>query len=94
MLSGDEGVVFYSSYCIQQIVKGNKVKENLALISNYMLSIEYHHSIYDFYRLYWTWDDDEMQFYWDGATRVNIEQIAINTAKNWLNEDEGSLNAI
>jgi hypothetical protein len=94
---GDEGVISYSSYYISQIANGIEVKASLALTCDYMISIEYHESIYDFYKLHWAWDGveyDGQQWYWDGATKDNIEQITINTAKQWLINNERLLSAI
>jgi len=86
--TGDEGVVSYSSYFIKQMAKGEKVKENLKKVYKYCQSHDYESSIYDFYLLYWAWDDldygNEYQCYWEGANKDNIEAIVVKTAKDWL----------
>ncbi|WP_419700398.1 hypothetical protein [Mucilaginibacter sp. NFX135] len=94
---GVEGIISYSSYYVRQLEQGIKIKENLNALSDFVISVDYHSAICDFYSLYWAWNDlkyDEIQWYWDGATRDNIEQIVINTAKDWLIENESTLNAI
>lgn len=95
--TGDEGIISYSSYHVKQLEQGIKIKENLNALSDFVISVDYHSAIYDFYSLYWAWSDlqyDEMQWYWEGATKDNIEQIVVNTAKGWLIANESSLNTI
>ena len=43
--------------------------------------------IYDFYLPRWAFDDlqaSEVQFYWDGATRDNIQEIVMTRCREWL----------
>lgn len=45
----------------------------------------------DFYLLYYAKDDlmeDEVQWYWDGANRENIDQIIRDKFRQWLSEFE------
>jgi hypothetical protein len=47
--------------------------------------------INDFYTLRWAFDDlqdAEVQWYWEGATQSNIEEIVLNQCRIWLNEYE------
>ncbi|RYE32519.1 MAG: hypothetical protein EOP48_31025 [Sphingobacteriales bacterium] len=85
---GDEAVISYSSYFIAQIVKGQNIKENLKEVYKFCQAKDYEGLIYDFYLLYWAWDDldygQDTQPYLDGATKDNIEAIVINTAEWWL----------
>lgn len=77
-LTDDEGIVSYCSYYITQIAKGLRVKENLALSCDYMLSIEYHSSIYDFCRLHWAWQEleyDGKQWYWDERRWITLNKL-------------------
>jgi len=85
---GDEAVISYSSYFIAQIAKGQNIKENLKEVYKFCQAKNYEGLIYDFYLLYWACDDldcgQDMQHYWDGATKDNIEAIVVNTAERWL----------
>lgn len=89
---GVEGVVSYSSYFIEQISKGINVKENLKIVYKFCQEKDYEKPIYDFYLLYWAWDDldygNEYQSYWPDATKSNIEHITISTALNWVKENK------
>jgi hypothetical protein len=92
--TGDDGIISYCSYYVKQIAQGIDIRLGLQIICQYVIDFDYHSSIYDFCNLSWAWDDmdwnDGMQWYWDGATADNIEQIAIDTAKQWLNDNIAS----
>ncbi len=90
--SGDEGVLSYSSYFIEQIAKGDNIKENLTEVYKYSQSRGFEKLIYDFYMLYWAWGDldygYEIQEYWPDANNENINNIVITTAKKWVTENK------
>ncbi len=90
--TGNEGVLSYSSYFIEQIAKGINVKHNLASVYSYCQSRDYEKNIYDFYLLHWAWDDldygNEVQSYWPDAVKENIESIVISTADKWVKENQ------
>jgi hypothetical protein len=86
--SGDEAIISYSSYFITKMAKGENIKENLKEVYKFCQVMDYQRLIYDFYLLYWAWGDLDygldMQHYWDGATKDNIETIVIDISKRWL----------
>ena len=88
----DDGVLSYSSYFIEQIAKGDNVKENLTAVYKYSQAREFEKLIYDFYLLYWAWDDldygNEIQEYWPDANKANVESIVIKTADKWVKENK------
>lgn len=90
--TGDDATLSYSSYYITKIAAGQEVKRNLGLIYEFCLARNYEKVIYDFYLLYWAWDDldhgNHYQAYWPDANKSNIEQILIETAKKWVKENE------
>jgi len=90
--TGDEGIISYSKYYIHKIAKAENVKKNLNDIRLYCQTKEYEKSIFDFYLLYWAWDDldygNEYQSYWPDADKSNIEQVVIEVAKKWVVENE------
>lgn len=90
--TGNEGVLSYSTYFIEQIAKGLNVKSNLASMYSYSQSRDYEKNIFDFYLLYWAWDDldygNEVQSYWPDAVKENIETIVISTADKWVRENQ------
>lgn len=89
---GDEAIISYSSYYIKRIAASEDVKENLHKVCKLCQAIQYHDAIYDFYLLYWAWGDldygNEVQFYWEGADKDNIEAIVVETAKKWLAQNQ------
>lgn len=90
--TGEEGVLSYASYYIEQIAKGINIKHNLAFVYSYASSKDYEKSIYDFYLLYWAWDDldygNAFQHYWQDVTKENIESTVILVADKWIKENK------
>lgn len=88
---GEEAIVSYSSYFIKRMSGGENVKENLTQVFRYCSAHYYKGYLYDFYFLWWAWDDldygNEHQYYWPGADRSNIEKVVIMQAKKWLAEN-------
>jgi hypothetical protein len=90
--TGDDATLSYSSYYITKISKGEDVKRNLGIIYEFCKARNYEKVIYDFYLLYWAWNDldngNEYQAYWPDADKSNIEQIVIETANKWIAGNE------
>lgn len=91
--SGDDAVLSYASYYVYQIAKGQKVRENLTELYKFCQMRDYEDLVYDFYLLYWAWDDldyedNEYNHYWDEARRANIEQIVVDEAKKWIEKNK------
>jgi hypothetical protein len=90
--TADDATLSYSSYYITRIAAGQEVKRNLGMIYEFCLKRNYEKIIYDFYLLYWAWDDldygNEYQSYWPDADKTNIEKIVVETAKKWVLENE------
>jgi hypothetical protein len=90
--TGDDATLSYSSYYITKIAKGEDVRRNLGMVYEFCKAKDYEKVIYDFYLLYWAWDDldygNEYQAYWENADKSNIEQIVIETAKKWAAENQ------
>ncbi|MFK7952854.1 MAG: hypothetical protein AB8B73_08400 [Ekhidna sp.] len=89
MKTGEAGILSYASYYVHQIAKGEKVRENLTELYKFCQIRDYEDLVYDFYLLYWAWDqldyeDSEHNHYWDGATRSNIQQIVVEEANQWI----------
>jgi hypothetical protein len=92
--SGESGILSYVSYHVQQIADGKDVKQNLAELYSFCQDRDYEKSVYDFYLLYWAWDqtryDDQpnSNHYWEGATKENIEETVVAVAKDWIVKNE------
>lgn len=90
---GDDAVLSYASYYALQIAKGQRVRENLTELYKFCQIRDYNALVYDFYLLYWAWDDidyedTEYNHYWYGARRENIEQIIIDEANKWIEKNK------
>lgn len=65
--------------------------ETLREIKDICIHLDMDKAYMDFYLLYYAMDDlsvDEMQWYWDGATRENIYQVVRDYFGKWLSEFE------
>ena len=57
--------------------KRNQI-ETITEVKDLCITLDYHEAIYDFYSLYFAWADlqiSEVQWYWQGADRSNIESL-------------------
>ena len=85
---GEEAILSYCSYYIQKISNSDDIRHNLTQVYKYCQSKGYEKLIYDFYLLYWAWDDidygNDYTLYWEKATKENIESIVVETANKWI----------
>lgn len=69
----------YVCYLLDKaILKEKKYTSVLETLKNLCVELDYDSSLYDFYSLYYAWEDlkyDDHQWYWDNATKKNINQI-------------------
>jgi len=77
----------YASYLINKSFD-NEIScfDVLTTLKDLCIELDYERYLYDFYSLYFAKEDllyTELQYYWDGATRENIEQIIIDYFKKW-----------
>lgn len=93
--TGDQGIIFYSSYFVRKLARAENVKENLTTLYEYCKVKNYEKIIFDFYLLYWAWDDLDHginpQHYWPEANPQNIVQIVFAAAQRWLSQNESDL---
>ena len=85
--TGEEAIISYSSFYIQHLAAGNQVRANLAQVYKFCQAHDYADLLYDFYLLYWAWDDfdyNDTTGYWPEATPQNIEHLLIQKAQDWL----------
>jgi hypothetical protein len=89
---GDDAIISYSSYYIKKISQSENIRDNLKQLYEYCQSQDYEKSVFDFYLLYWAWDDidyeNEKTHYWENANKNNIEKIVIDTAKEWISKNQ------
>jgi hypothetical protein len=93
MKIGDDAVISYSYYFIREISLGKKVRSNLAELNNFCQQRDYEGIVYDFYLLFWAWDqidydDTNQNHYWEGTNKENIESTVVKIANDWLKENK------
>ncbi|MDZ4402873.1 hypothetical protein [Prosthecobacter sp.] len=93
--TGDQAVIAYARDLIQEIANDpTLIRNNLRLLCQLCMENDYLRSIYDFYLLRWAFDDlqqAEVQWYWDGADRCNIETIVLKRCSKWLDDHSSTI---
>jgi len=87
---GNDAVISKIKYHLVEIIHGHAIRSNLKEIYNICIQNGYRDDLMKFYLLYNAWDElDSMDvnFYYDGATKSNIEEIIKENATNWLDEN-------
>jgi hypothetical protein len=67
--------------------------ETISTIKDLCIAQNYLKELYDFYLLYWAYSDlrdSECQWYWQGATRDNVESLIRQRAEQFLREFAGN----
>ncbi len=88
---GKAAIISCGYYYVKNLTYNEKLRSNLKALADLFMDWDSDNVVYDFYLLYWAWDDldySDTQHYWDGATRENIEQLVIDRAKQWVRENE------
>jgi hypothetical protein len=77
----------YVFYLIDKALKGEiENNEVLKILKDICIELDYENYLYDFYLLYFAKDDlsdSENQWYWNGATRNNIDKIIKDYFNKW-----------
>jgi hypothetical protein len=83
----DQTIKNYACYLIDKSLDGELDNfKVLGILKDICIELEYEKYLYDFYSLYFAKDDlsySENQWYWDGATRKNIEKIITDYFTAW-----------
>ena len=89
---GAEAISAYARDLVEKILRSPEMMQtNLRILCDMCITEDYQVDIYDFYMLRWAYDDlqqEEVQWYWDGADRSNIHEIVLNRCRDWLAEYE------
>lgn len=80
----------YVCYLVDKALAGEiKFIDVLDLIKDMYIELDYDSSFSGFYMLYYAYDDlkdSEQQWYWDGATRENIDEMTRDYFMQWKSE--------
>jgi len=81
----------YATFLIEKVLNREKdTFSTLCVPKDLCIELDYEKNLYDFYSLYFAKYDlkyDEIQHYWHGADRTNIDSICLNYFTNWVNEN-------
>jgi hypothetical protein len=88
----DQIIKNYASYLIDKALNNEMDSfEVLRILKNICIELDYEQYLYDFFSLYYAKDDlieSENQWYWDGATRENIDEIIRSYFEKWIENFE------
>lgn len=91
-MMGENAVLSYCSYYISKIAASENIRLNLAHVYKFCQATDYDRLVYDFYLLHWAWDDfdygQEYTYYWENASKDNIESITVEIANKWIAKNE------
>ncbi len=83
----DQIIKNYASHLIDKSLNGELDNfKVLEILKDICIELNYEKYLYDFYSLYFAKDDlsySENQWYWDGATRENIDKIITDYLRTW-----------
>ncbi len=81
----------YITFLGKQILKGERdLLKSLSILKDIHIGNDYLEEIQDFWCLYWAKTDleiSEVQWYWDGANRSNIDQICLQYFEDWIRKN-------
>jgi hypothetical protein len=92
VLGEDDAIKAYAYEILTEMVNNEIEKEKaLNLLSEIVIEKEYPSYLFDFYLLHFSLDDlkySPFAFHWKEATKENIDQIIIQTVRDWLEKHQ------
>lgn len=87
-VSDAEAITRYATETLRLAASGAiELEPALAIVKDLCVATDYSDDLHDFYLLYFAYTDlqeSEVQWYWEGATRSNIESIVRERAQAYL----------
>ena len=81
----------YASYLVNLVLNGKRdLLPTLNILKDLCIETDYNTKLYDFYSLYFAKNDlnlSDMQMYWSGANRENIDSICLDYFSTWLKKN-------
>ncbi|MEM6378198.1 MAG: hypothetical protein AAF705_08290 [Bacteroidota bacterium] len=84
---GDGAAIAHIHFYLQQIVRGDSVRQNLNIIYDECYNLNFKYDLSTFFDLQLEWDDLEdngHNYIYESITINNIEEIVIDQAKKWI----------
>ena len=86
----DKAIKNYACYLIDKVLNNDiEILKVLNFLKDICIELDYEKYLFDFYLLYFTKVDlsySENQYYWNGATRENIDSIIIDYFTKWKDD--------
>jgi hypothetical protein len=86
----DKAIKNYACYLIDKVLNNDiEILKVLNILKDICIELDYEKYLFDFYLLYFTKVDlsySENQYYWNGATRENIDSIIIDYFTKWKDD--------
>lgn len=85
--------ILTTELCRQLLAGTASIGEVLQQIKDVCIELDEERELMDFFLLHFArcdLVDDEIQWYWDGATRENIDEIVRDRCRKWLADHGGS----
>lgn len=81
----------YATYLVKQVINNEReLFPTLEILKNLCIELDYDKKLYDFYSLFFAKDDlnySEVQWYWEGANKENIDQMCIEYFNEWMGQN-------
>jgi len=88
----DNVLINYTTFLVKDVLNGRReLLKTLRDLKDLCITLDYDKRIHDFYLLYFAKEDlnyDTVQWYWEGATRDNIDQICFDYFEKWINNSK------
>lgn len=88
-LDYNSAVIAETHYHLNEIISDREIRENLRFLYQNCLNYNYESNLMNFYMIYHAWEELEeigVNFYFEGATLNNIEQVIKNEARKWIDK--------
>jgi hypothetical protein len=84
-------IIDYTAYLLREVLEEKRdLLKTLRILNHLYIGFEYAESLRAFYSLYFAKEDlmeSEVQWYWEGADRTNIDEVCMGYIKEWLEEN-------
>lgn len=83
-------VINYTTFLAREVLASRRdLLKSLRVLNQLYYKADWDQMIQDFYLLYYAKEDlnySEVQWYWDGAYRENIDQICLDRFRKWIED--------
>ena len=88
-LECDDAIIAQTHFLLLKILKDIDLRQSLRQLSQVCINNDFDNRVMNFYLLYHAWDELEeigVNYYYDGATLENIEDVLKKEAQKWIDK--------